>query len=454
MNRKKDKAPFTIFIVEDDEWYRRYIEHALSLDDRILTESFSNASDFIKRLPDRPDAVTLDYRLPDSTGGVLLKRIREFDEEIAVIIISEQEEIETAVELLKEGAYDYIVKNSDVRQKLLHTVNRLLERESLIAKIRTLQDEVEQRYAFGSTLIGKSKALLEVFGLMEKAVTNNLAVNIFGETGTGKELVAKAIHYNSVRKGKPLVALNMAAIPRELAESELFGHEKGAFTGAVTQRAGKFEEAHRGTLFLDEISEMELSLQGKLLRALQEKEVTRIGSNKTIPVDFRIIVATHRNLKEEVKAGRFREDLYYRLLGLSIQLPPLRERGDDILLLARHFADTFCNENNLQPKTFSKEAVNKMMTYNWPGNVRELRSVTELACVLSGPGMIDTEHINPGGLDNIPLISDSEMTMKMYNQKILSAYLDKYDNRIGLVADKLGISQATIYRMLRDMKQP
>jgi DNA-binding NtrC family response regulator len=259
-------------------------------------------------------------------GEKVLNQIRSQDPNISVVIVSAQEKIHTAVELLKSGAFDYITKDEETKDRLLNSIHNARNKTSLIKEIDHLKKEISEKYEFEKSIIGTSTAIKKTFSLLEKAVQTNISVSISGETGTGKELVAKAIHYNSKRKSKPFVAVNIAAIPRELIESELFGHEKGAFTGAVTRRIGKFEEAEGGSIFLDEIGEMDLSLQAKLLRVLQEREVTRIGANLTIKLDVRIIAATHKDLAEEVKAGKFREDLYYRLLGLPIHLPPLRDR--------------------------------------------------------------------------------------------------------------------------------
>jgi DNA-binding NtrC family response regulator len=286
--------------------------------------------------------------------------------------------------------------------------------------------------------------------MMHKATENNIIVTITGETGTGKEVVAKGIHYNSARKNKPFIPVNMSAIPSELFESEFFGHEKGAFTGAVARRKGKFEDAEGGTLFLDEITDTDLSFQPKLLRVLQEREFTRIGSNQSIPFDCRIIVASNRSLQNEVKNGNFRQDLYYRLFGLPIDLPPLRERGKDILLLARYFIETFCNENKLPDKTLSGEAIDRLMGYSWPGNVRELKSVVELAIIMSSGPVLNPGDFIFSSSDIMNELVSEELTMKMYNRKILGFYLNKYEKNIPLVAKKLQISQATIYRMMKE----
>ncbi len=443
--------PFKIFVVEDNEWYNRLLVHNLSLNPDYEIESFTNGKECLNNLHKNPDVVTLDYRLPDMQGLEVLKRIKAENEEIQVILISEQNEIEVVVDLLKYGAYDYIVKSNDIRERLLNTVQNIRKGVNLKQEIVSLRNEVKKKYSYQNTIIGTSLATKKIYELIEKATRTNISVTITGETGTGKELVAKAIHYNSSRAPKPFVAVNMAAIPHELTESELFGHEKGSFTGANFRRLGKFEEANGGTLFLDEIAEMEFSLQAKLLRALQEKEIVRIGSNKPIKTDCRIIVATNRNFQEAVMKGTFRQDLYYRLFGLPINLPPLRERGNDIIVLAKHFIKEFCNENNLSVKSLSKPAVDKLLSYSFPGNIRELKSVVELAITLSDKDEITDDNIILG---NESLLSDqiyTEMSLREYNIRIVRNFLDKYNNNVKAVAEKLDIGVATIYRMLKEI---
>ena len=284
---------------------------------------------------------------------------------------------------------------------------------------------------------------------MEKALATSITVSVTGETGTGKEVAAKCIHYNSDRKDKSFVAVNVAAIPTELIESELFGYEKGAFTGAESSRKGKFEEADGGTLFLDEIGEMDVNMQSKLLRVLQEKEITRIGSNKTKKIDVRLIVATHRDLAERVKEGMFREDLYYRLLGLPINLPPLRERGNDSIILAGHFVKSFCKDNRLEHKTINSEAKKRLKSYAFPGNVRELKAIMELACVMATGPEITEEDITFNTTSNMSDFLLNEKSLKEYTQTIVRHFLDKYDQNVVLVAKKLDIGKSTIYRMLK-----
>lgn len=444
---------FTVFVLEDDEWYNKLLVHSISLNPDYQIHSFFSAAEFFKNLSQKPDVVTLDYRLPDTNGKEVLEKIKSMSPDTEVIVISEQENIETAVNLLKNGAYDYLVKEKNIRDRLLTTINNIHKNAALKNRINVLEKELQKKHDFTKNIIGTSEAIQSCFQLIEKALGINITVSITGETGTGKEVVAKAIHYNSVRKNKPFVAVNVAAIPSELIESELFGYEKGAFTGATARRIGKFEEAHGGTLFLDEIGEMDLNFQTKLLRAIQEKEIVRIGSNTPIKTDCRIIVATHKNLKKEVQEGRFREDLYFRLYGLTIELPPLRERGKDILLLAKFFIDGFCKENQLPNKTLSDEAQRKLLAYHFPGNVRELKSTIELAVVMSNSDVIQADNINLSSTDTLTQTLSEEKTLRAYNLEIVKRYLKKYDDNMKLVAEKLDIGLATIYRMLKEDKE-
>jgi DNA-binding NtrC family response regulator len=447
-----DGKPFRIFVVEDDEWYNRLLVHNLSLNPDYDIESFTTGKECLDNLHKAPDVITLDYRLPDIKGLEMLKKIKAENEDIQVILISEQSEIEVVVELLKFGAYDYIVKSNDIRERLLNTVQNIRNGERLKREVFSLRSEVKKKYSYQNTIIGNSAATREIYNSIEKATRTGITVTITGETGTGKELVAKAIHYNSSRSDKPFVAVNVAAIPHDLIESELFGFEKGAFTGANYRRIGRFEEAHGGTLFLDEIAELDIALQAKLLRALQEKEIVRIGSNKPVKTDCRIIVATHQNLQELVLRKAFRQDLYYRLYGLHIELPPLRNRGNDLILLAKHFVNDFCKENELPAKTLSKSAVDKLLSYSFPGNIRELKSVMELAITLADNDEITHEHIVLENEALMPDITEQEMTLQEYNLKILKKYLEKYNNNTSVVAEKLGIGVATVYRMIKKTK--
>jgi DNA-binding NtrC family response regulator len=446
------ESALRIFVVEDSEWYNRLLVHTLSLNPDYEIKSFHNGKDLLDNLYEEPDIVTLDYRLPDINGLDLLKRIRQDSPDTKVILVSEQNDINVVVSLLKIGAYDYITKSEDIKERLLITVQNIRNGIGLKKELAALRKEVQQKYSFRNTILGESSAIKKVYELIEKAIGTNITVIISGETGTGKELVAKAIHFNSVRKDRSFVPVNIASIPAELIESELFGHEKGAFTGAASRRTGRFEEADGGTLFLDEIGEMELSLQSKLLRALQEKEIVRVGSNKPVKTDCRVIVATNKNLREEVRKGKFREDLYYRLFGLPIEMPPLRERDNDILILARHFVANFCKENSIPLKRMTEATQKKLMSYSFPGNVRELKSVVELAVTLSDKGEIEPADLILASTDPFPVTVNDELTLREYELKIIKATLQKYDNDIKKTAEKLDIGVSTIYRILKKEK--
>jgi DNA-binding NtrC family response regulator len=306
-----------------------------------------------------------------------------------VVIVSGQEDVNVVVNAYKNGASEYIIKNDSLFANLENTVKNLSMNVVLKKEVEFLKDQIIDRHKY-SNILGNSNATLRVLRLIQKVEKSNIMVLVTGQSGTGKELVAKALHYNSPRSRKPFVTVNMGAIPEDLIESELFGHEKGAFTDARERRIGKFEEANEGTIFLDEIGEMNLHLQTKLLRVLQEKEITRIGSNKIIKLDFRMIAATNRNLANEVKEGRFREDLFYRIQGFLIHLPPLNERGDDVILLAKSFLNEFCNNNKVQ---LSREASKFMLEYPWPGNIRELKAVMERAALLCENSTIQIEDL-------------------------------------------------------------
>jgi DNA-binding NtrC family response regulator len=444
--------PLKIFVVEDSEWYNKLLVYTLSLNPEYEVKSFFNGKDFLASLHEMPDIITLDYRLPDMTGLELLEKIRLENNEVQVILISEQEDIDMVVTLLKLGAADYITKSDDVKERLLNTVRNISNGIGLRREVTSLRREIQKRYSFRNTIQGESPAIKVVFELIDKAVLTNITVSISGETGTGKELVAKAIHYNSKRREKPFVAVNVAAIPSELIESELFGHEKGAFTGAAARRIGKFEEADGGTLFLDEIGEMDINMQVKLLRALQEKEIVRIGSNKPVKTDCRIIVATNRILREDVKTGRFREDLYYRLLGLPIELPPLRQRGNDILILAHHFIDNFCRENDLPVKKLSEKAQKKLLSYGFPGNVRELKSVIELAVTMSDEGVMEPSDLLLDQDEPSSMIVSNTLTMREYEIRIIKAAIKRFNGDIRQAAESLDIGVSTIYRILKEEK--
>jgi len=440
---------FKIFIVEDDQWYGEVIEYHLSLNPDVSIQRFDNGEDFLKALDDQPDLVTLDYTLPDISGEDVLRRVKEHDPDLPVVIISGQNDIGTAIKLLKDGAYDYITKDDETKDRIWNVIRNIREKQDLKAEISQLKSQISQKYDFTKSIIGNSPCMKRVFNLIQKSLNSNITVSITGETGTGKEVVAKSIHYNSKRKAKPFIAVNISAIPSELIESELFGHEKGSFTGAHSRRIGRFEEAEGGTIFLDEIGEMDVNMQSKLLRVLQEKELTRVGGNTVVKLKSRVLVATHRDLADEVRKGKFREDLYYRLLGLPIQLPPLRERGNCIILLAKHFIAEYCAENEVEKINLSPKAQSRLLKYPWPGNIRELKAVIELACVMTDNNVIEEDHITFNSTGSIDTLLQAEMSLREYTNRIVKFYLDKYDNDVVTVSQKLDIGKSTIYRMLQ-----
>lgn len=449
MANLNNKIPYNIFIVEDNKLYAQVLKKQL-VGDNYQVKVFYNGKDCISSLSEKPDVITLDYTLPDMTGHEVLKEIQKKLPNTHVIIISAQESISTAIELMKNGAYDYIMKAPDTREKLSNIIKNIYVSDQLKEENTRLKDAIKEKFNFRKLIKGSSREIDHVFNLMEKACQTNISVSVSGETGTGKELVAKGIHYNSSRSNKPFVAVNVSAIPEGLVESELFGHEKGAFTGADFRKIGKFEQANSGTLFLDEIADLEVNIQAKLLRVIQEREVTRLGGNEIVPLDVRIITATHKNLATLVSENKFRQDLYYRLLGLPIELPPLRQRGNDIILLAKHFVNEFCKENGMPQKNISDETKNMLQNYYFPGNIRELKAVMELACVMTNTDNIKPSHLNMNIDENIQNLLADEKTLEEYNMEIVKYFLNKYNQNVRLVASKLGIGKSTIYRMLQN----
>jgi DNA-binding NtrC family response regulator len=440
---------FKIFIVEDDPWYGEILAYHLSLNPDYEITRFTSGKELLDNLYREPDLITIDLSLPDYKGEDLYDKIKAYNEHLPVIVISGQEEIAVAVHLLKMGVVDYLTKDESTKDQLWNAIIKVRETSKLKMQVEHLKQELEQKFAFDSVIQGQSPELQKIFALMDKATKTNINVSITGETGTGKEVVAKAIHYNSNRKKNPFVAVNMGAIPKELIESELFGHEKGAFTGAIARRAGKFEEANTGTIFLDEIAELDLSLQSKLLRVLQERELVRVGGTETVKLDFRLIIATHKNLAEEVKKGNFREDLYYRIIGLLIELPPLRERGKDILILAKYFADEFTNENKMKQVLIAPDAKDKLMKYSFPGNIRELKAIIELAVVMCNDNEIKAADINYTTVKEEENFMSEERTLRQYTHKIIKHYLKKYEDDVITIAQKLDIGKSTIYKMIQ-----
>lgn len=441
---------FKIFVVEDDPLYGEMLKYHLSLNPDNEVIKFDTGMECLKNLHLAPSLISLDFSLPDISGFDVIKKVKTFNSEIPIVVVSGQEDVATAVKLLKEGAYDYFVKDEDTKERLWNTIKNIKERNELKDEIDSLKEEIGKKYEFRNIIKGNSSAIQQIFKLIDKATQTNITVSIYGETGTGKELVAKAIHYNSPRTRYSFVPINVTAIPSELIESEFFGHEKGAFTGANSRKIGKFELANKGTIFLDEIGEMDMGMQAKLLRVIQEKELTRVGGTKAIKFDARVVVATNRNLAKEVEKGNFREDLYYRLLGLPIEIPPLRYRGNDVLILAKYFIDDFCKDNGLPKLELSSKAQEKLLKYPYPGNVRELKAVMELSCVLTNTELIEEDHVNFNSTNAKSDFLLEEDTLQGYIQKIVKYYLQKYNNNVMVVAKKLDIGKSTIYRMLKN----
>ncbi len=440
----------SVLVVEDEEVMRAILRQLLedSGYDVFTANSAENAQQIFL---EHEISITLtDIKMSGKDGIELLDQIKSFDPEALVIIMTAFSSVDTAVSALRKGAFDYVTKPF-VNEDLLQTVKNALMQRQLFQENRVLRRELRGKYDF-SEIIGKSDSLQQVFDLVNKVASTNANVLIQGESGTGKELVARSIHFNSDRAENPFLAINCGALPESLLESELFGHTKGSFTGAVAEKKGLFRSVAGGTLFLDEIGDMPRSLQVKLLRALQEHEVTPVGASVPIKFDARIIAATNKKLGAELAAGRFREDLFYRLNVVEIDVPPLRERRDDIPLLVRHFAAKSARDQNAGEKTVSKGAISALVNYQWPGNVRELENVIERAVILSG-AEIDLESLPPkvsaGDGSEIRKASGSRPTLDEMERKYVLEILDSTGDDKAKAAHLLGIDLSTLYRKLK-----
>lgn len=380
-----------IFIVEDDPFFANIVKSKLDQLENIELSHFPTGTEFKDALIQNPDLVIIDYDLPDANGLDLLKEVKRINQETVAIFLSGQRELNVVVEAYKENADRYIIKDENAIVELCQNVETFRKTINTKKELISLRSQLIETNRYDN-MIGSSPAMKDLFRLMQKVENINIPVLVTGSNGTGKELVANALHYNSNRARRAFVAINVAAIPEDLIESELFGSEKGAFTGA-SRRSGKFEEANRGTIFLDEIGEMPLPLQAKLLRVLQESKVTRLGGNKEISLDIKVISATNKDLWAEVQAGRFREDLYFRLQGFIIKIPSLKDRGNDIIQLANHFVKLFCKSQKIETKILSPDAIRSMMEYDWPGNVRELKSMVERATLVSDSNSIQAHDL-------------------------------------------------------------
>ncbi|NLN38926.1 MAG: PEP-CTERM-box response regulator transcription factor [Smithella sp.] len=444
-----------LLIVDDDEDLRTQMKWALSADyDVCLAEDRKSALAAMNK--EKPEVVTLDLGLPPQPAGVeegfaILDQILDEYGNTKVIIITGRGEKEHALRAIEKGACDFFYKPIE-----LDELKIVLGRTFHIAQLEREQRELKQRLSDDTFefMIGTSQVMQDIFSMIRKIATTDAPVLIIGESGTGKELVARAVHRQGLRATGPFIPINCSAIPENLIESELFGHEKGTFTGAHAQRKGRFEMAEGGTLFLDEIGELPTMLQVKLLRFLQEKTIERIGGRQQIEVDTRVLAATNRNLEEAIKNGSFREDLYYRLNVLRINLPPLRDRQTDILLLAKTFLDRYCQEHRKKIKGFSDQAVNAIEGYAWPGNVRELENRVKRAVIMSDGKKISLEDLEMESLD----IETKRMTLKDAREdvekKLIIKAIARNDNNLSKAAADLGISRPTLYDMMDKLEIP
>lgn len=451
-----------ILIIDDEPLMRISISDALKDDGCSVKETDSGAAglSLVKETP--YDIVITDLRLPDTDGLEVLKSCKRVSPDTMVILITAYGSVDTAVEAMKYGAYDYITKPFSMDELLL-MVKRLLRVKDLEEENLMLKEQVEGRYNF-SGIIGKSEKMKEIFDKVTTVAQTDSTILLLGESGTGKELIANAIHFNSHRKDEPFVKVSCAAIPETLLEAELFGYEKGAFTGAVKQKKGRFELANRGTLFLDEIGELSPAIQVKLLRVLQEREYDRLGGTETLSADVRIVCATQRDLKKEVQKGAFREDLYYRLNVVPITLPPLRDRKGDVMLLANHFLRYFASQHKKTIKGFSVDAMELLLKYPFPGNVRELENTIERAVVLGKGDEVHAWDLSEDitnlsdclkVIENIQSYENLSKAIKDFERQYITRVLEETKGNKGLAAKLLGVSRKTLWekcKLLEIMK--
>ena len=445
----------TILIVDDEKNYLVVLE-ALLGSEGYETITVDNAADALEHIrnPDL-DLVITDMKMPGMSGMELLEEAKKINYELPVIVMTAFGTIEMAVDAIKKAAYDYITKPFR-NDELKLTVRKALEKYRLVKENRHLNEALSDKYRFGN-IIGKSKPMMEIYDLIRKVSKSKASVLITGPSGTGKELIANAIHYNSPRKDRPFISINCGALTETLLESELFGHEKGSFTGAVAMKKGRFELADGGTLFLDEVGEMPPSLQVKLLRVLQEMAFERVGGTKTIKVDVRILSASNRDIKEDVVNGLFREDLFYRLNVIHIEVPSLKERGEDIHMLVNHFIGKYRDDENKRVEV-SSEAWKALYNYNWPGNIRELENIIERAVVLNSTGVIGIEDL-PEYLSEkktdldvdsfIPENAPLQQTLEQIEKKIILRALKKCGNVQSHAAEMIGITKSLFQHKMR-----
>ncbi|MGZ3514283.1 MAG: sigma-54-dependent transcriptional regulator [Thermodesulfobacteriota bacterium] len=445
----------SVLIVDDEVGARESLKMILKSDYEVFLARDAEEG-FLQIKVHSPDVILLDIILPDLDGLKVLERIKQSDPDVIVIMITATKTVKTAVEAMKLGAYDYVTKPFDIDELRL-IISRSLSTKALEQEVKYRREEMDKSFDFGN-IIGKSKSMKEIFKVVKQIADSKSTALIMGESGTGKELISRAIHYNSNRKGYPFVTINCAAIPETLIESELFGHEKGAFTNAIERKLGRCEVAHQGTLFLDEIGELSLATQAKILRFLEEREFNRVGGSKTIKVDVRLITATNKDLNQMIKKALFREDLYYRINVVPILIPPLRERKEDIPLLVEHFINRFSVENNKNVKGITKEALDLMMQYEWPGNIRELENLIERVIALTSNPYIQINEL-PLSFKNVPKINelkDSVLNRKVsfleaeeeFEKEVILDALKKTNYIQSRAAEILGISRRILkYKM-------
>jgi two-component system NtrC family response regulator len=440
----------SILLIDDDESLRRVMEFSLT-EAGYAVRAVAGGEEGLRLFEKDPfDAVVTDITMPGMSGMEVLRQVRERDARIPVIIITAYGTIESAVEAMKQGAFDYITKPFN-RDELRITLEKALRMRRLEHENVELRAEIKGRYRF-EEIVGTSEKVREVLETAGRVASSDASVLITGESGTGKELLARGIHYSSPRANGPFVAVNCAAIPETLIESELFGHVKGAFTGAIRDKEGKFELADGGTLFLDEIGELRIDLQSKILRALQEKTVDRVGGSRPVPVDARVIAATNRDIERAVKDGKFREDIYYRLSVITLHMPPLRERKEDIPILAEHFLKKY---NKSEPVTLSPDTLEALKAYGWPGNVRELENVIQRASVLRRGNEITRAELpdkltkEERGVEDIILnLPEEGISLEELEKSLIIKALEKHKGNQTRAAEYLGITRPTlIYRM-------
>jgi two-component system response regulator AtoC len=445
-----------VFIVDDELAIAKLLSYWVKDKWKYDIEVFHSGEEAIKMLHLKPDMILLDIMMPGMNGVETLKRVKQIDSNIPVIMLSAQGSVEVALEAIREGAYDYFPKPIDL-QRLEPAIKNAIKNYDLLRELENLRENVKKEYSFDNIVSADGK-MQDVFRLVSKVLDNDISVLIYGESGTGKELISRAIHFNGRRKNKPFVVVNCASIPRELLESELFGHEKGAFTGAHQRKLGKFELANEGTLFLDEVGELEMLLQAKLLRVIQEKEFERVGGTELIKCDVRIISATNRDLKTAVQNKEFREDLYYRLNSFPISIPPLRARRGDILVLSEYFLKALNKKLGKEVKGFSKKAIKLIYEYAWPGNVRELENTIERCLIITDKDVIDVDELpihiksaDPGQMNSSgssPFGDDIIIPFEKIKEEAIKHALRISKGNILEAAGKLQLGRATIYRLI------